>query len=69
MLWWLVICTKKGIQDRNIQMGKHLLSAHRCLCERGDFAPHVIKRSITPEVEENIATITAVGTSHKAVLP
>jgi hypothetical protein len=24
MLWWLVICTKKAIQDKDAQIGKHL---------------------------------------------
>jgi hypothetical protein len=24
ILWWLVVCTKNGIQDENVQIGKHL---------------------------------------------
>jgi hypothetical protein len=24
MLWWLVVCTKKVIQDEDVQIGKHL---------------------------------------------
>jgi hypothetical protein len=52
MLLWLVVCTKKGIQDEDVQIGEHLLSIHRCLCEHGNFAPHVanrgLPRSMTP---------------------
>jgi hypothetical protein len=25
MLWWLVVCTKKGIQDEDVRIGKYLL--------------------------------------------
>jgi hypothetical protein len=61
MLWWLIICTKKGIQDEDGQIGKYLLSIHPHLCEHGHFAPHVANsgrsRSTTPEVEEDILDI------------
>jgi hypothetical protein len=56
MLWWLIVCTKKGIQDEDVQIGKY-----HCLCEYGNFEPHVanrgLPRSTTPEVEEDIPDV------------
>jgi hypothetical protein len=61
MLWWLVVCTKKIIQDEDVQIGKYLLSTHRHLCEHGNFAPRVANREqpryTTPEVEEGIMDV------------
>jgi hypothetical protein len=58
MLWWLVVCTKKGIQDDD---RKTFVSIHRHLCEYGNFALHVANRgrprSTTPEVEECILDV------------
>jgi hypothetical protein len=54
MLWWLIICTKKTIQDEDVQIHHHL-------CEYENFALHVASRvqpgSTTPEVDEDILDV------------
>jgi hypothetical protein len=61
MSWWLIVCTKKGIQDEDVQIGKHLLSIYWRLCEHGNFSLHVGNRGRprprTPEVQEDILDV------------
>jgi hypothetical protein len=61
MLWWLIVRTKNGIQEKDFHTGKYLLSIHHCHCGYGNFAYHVAnrqgQRSVTWEVDDDILDV------------
>jgi hypothetical protein len=71
-VWGLVACSEISAQDERVQIGRLLLSVHRCLCELGNVARRVPNRTrprSTPERDEDILNVVngTLGVSTRGV--